>query len=201
MYSIKIINMGRKKSTVFLEKLPEDARKLIVKKKISLVPTAAPKAKKANYSKQKYLLYSGGHDILQNLIVVRPYITRRYNIQFRLLEVLLYLFPMQYFTQDDYRIVPKPLTYRSVKDMLREEMITIIVNGENKGKHLYTLTRRSKEIVIHFYQCLSGEKRIPDTAINPFKKKTATAHDKKRMDLINILNQQEIPDSKKRLFS
>ncbi len=193
--------MTKSSKVVFLDKLPDGARDVIVKKKIKLVATSSPKAKKSNYCLQKYLLFSGGHDILQNIIVVRPYITKRYKIEFRFLELLLYLYPMQYFTQSDYTKVPKPYTYRSINDMLRLEMITIIVQGNNKGEHLYTLSRQAKAIVVHFYECLSGEKRIPENAINPFTKKTATKFDKKRLEFLKTINQLEIPDSKKRLFS
>lgn len=193
--------MPVKSNPVFLEKLPEDAKLLVTKKKLIVIETSSAKAKKKKYTKQRFLLCYDGYDIMQNLIVVRPYIMKRYDIEFRLLEVLLYLFPMQYFTQDDYRVVPKPFTYRSVKDMMRLDMICISVNGENKGKHLYCLTRKAKEIVIHFYQCVSGEKKIPETFVNPLTRKTATTHDKKRMEMIKILNRQEISGTKSKLFS
>lgn len=193
--------MPIKSNPVFFDKLPEGAKELVVKKRLVVIETGSPKARKRNYSKQKFLLAMDGHDILQNLIVVRPYMIARYKIEFRLLELLLYLFPMQYFTQDDYRIVPKPFTYRSVKDLLRLEMIVIAVNGENRGKHLYALSRKAKEMVIHFYQVLSGEKRIPENHQNPFAKQSANNHDKKRLELIKHLNQQEIPLTKKKLFS
>jgi hypothetical protein len=52
--------------------------------------------KKVKYSKTTFALVYQGYDMLENLIVVRQYIQRRYDIDITF-EILLFLSPKQYY--------------------------------------------------------------------------------------------------------
>ncbi len=159
-------------------------------------------SKQGKYSKLMHLEFFLGYDLLENMIVARPYIQKRYKIDRQLLELLLYLSPKQYFTQQDYGEMPKQFKYGSIKNLLSTGFVNIVHNGEHMGKHLYRVNRKGSEIVRHFYEILSGEKKIPERSFsNPLaKKSTRNAFDKKRMDLIEKINQLPAPDSKKPLY-
>ncbi|MGH2666059.1 hypothetical protein [Flavobacterium sp.] len=191
----------RKSNPIFLDRLPEGAKELILKKNLVLNKNNNGTAKLSKYTKQRYIQFYDGYDILQNLIVTRQYIQKRYEIDYHLFELLLFLFPMQYFTREDYQIAPRQFRYRGVKHLMELGHVVIAVSGENRGKHLYKLSRSAQEIVKHTYHCLSGEKKIPESyQVNPMAKNTANSLEKRSMDLIKKLNQQEVPATKKKLF-
>lgn len=189
----------RTSSKYFLDKLPEDAKTVVVKRKLVVTETSSLKGMKRLYSKKRYIFCEDGYDILQNLLIVRHYVCKKNDIPFNLLELMLYLFPLNYFTHTDYGAIPKSFTFRTVATLLKQDVIVIAVSGENRGKHLYALSSKSKGIVKMFYQMLSGEKKIPET--NTMFTKSDAAIDKRRVKFIPVLNRQEIPLTKKKLFS
>jgi hypothetical protein len=183
------------------EMLSEDTCKAMKKQKMTIKYAANKNSKKGKYSKLLHLEFFEGYDLLENLLVARPYIQKRYNIDLGLLELLIFLGPKQFFTQKDYADMPKQYKYRSIKNLMETGFISIVQNGENLGKHIYKVNRQGSEIIRHFYEILSGEKKIPENTLNPLnKKRTATPFDKKKMDLIKKLNQIPAPDSKKPLY-
>lgn len=191
----------RKSNPIFLDRLPEGAQELILKKKLVLNKNTNGTAKIDKYTKQRFIQFYEGYDFLQNLIVVRAYIQKRYKIDYHMFELLLYLFPLQYFTREDYKLIPRQFRYKNVQHLQNLGYVSIAISGENRDKHLYTLSRSASEIVKHTYHCLSGEKKIPEIyQRNPMARKTANTYEKKRMELIKVLNQQEVPETKKLLF-
>jgi hypothetical protein len=158
-------------------------------------------SKKDKYSKKLHLEFFVGYDLLENLLVARPYIQKRYNIDLGLLELLIYLGPKQFFTQADYAEMPKQFKYCSIKNLMNTNFIGIVQNGECLSDHIYHVNRKGSEIIRHFYEILSGEKKIPEDYANPLaRKKTRTPFDKKKMDLIQRINQLPAPEKKKPLY-
>jgi hypothetical protein len=184
------------------EMVSEDTFKSMKEKNIKLSYNRKGKSKEAKYSKSHHLFFFKGYDLLENLIVVRPYIQKKFNIDLGMLELLLYLSSKQFFTQADYAEMPKQFKYRSIKNLLKTGFVGIVQNGENLGKHLYKVNRTGLEITRHFYEILSGEKKINETQYsNPLtRKKTRTPFDKKKMDLITKINQLPAPESKKGFY-
>ncbi|MFH6944620.1 hypothetical protein [Flavobacterium sp. FlaQc-50] len=159
------------------------------------------KSRNPKYCKVLHVEFFTGYDLLEILIVARPYIQKRYNIDQGLLELLLYLSPKQFFTQKDYAEMPKQFKYCSIKNLMDTGFIGILQKGENLSKHIYHVNRQGSELVRHFYEILSGEKKIPEDYNNPLaRKKTRTPFDKKKMDLIAALNQLPAPEKKKALY-
>lgn len=189
--------MGKKVT----EMVSADTLKALKKKKISLRFNVLGKSKANKYSKETRLLIFKGYDLLENMMVVRQYIQKKNNIDLGLLEILLYLAPKHYFTQADYRDMPKQFKYRSIKNLAATGFVSVVQEGSDLGKNLYNVNRKGHEIVCNFYELLSGEKKINESYVNPLvNKKTRTPFDKKRMDLIKKINLLPAPESKKGLY-
>lgn len=151
--------------------------------------------------KLKALPFFRGYDFLENLMVVRQYIQKKNNISIGLLEILLYLAPKQYFTQADYKEMPKQFRYCYMSNLVETGYIIPVQAGKSNGKKIFTVNRKGQEIVRNFYELLSGEKQISEVKYHPLtKKKDQTAIDKKRMDLIVKINRLPVSESKKALF-
>lgn len=191
----------KKTTTEMLNTLPEGAAEIVKNKKIHVVKNTASKSGKVKYTKQRTLGFYQGYDFLENSIVIRQYVQNRYKININTLEMLLFLFPKNFFSHSDYKVMPKQFQYRKIDSMIELGLISIVVPGKNRGYHIYSLSRQAKEIVKIYYEYLSGEKKIPeDPKINPWVRKTVIPIDKKKMDLIKILSKQEPSDTKKAMF-
>lgn len=181
--------------------IPKGALKSIEEQGITVRYKANGRATKEKYSKLKNLEFFPGYDLLENLLVARPYIQKRYKIDLGLLELLLYLSPKQYFTQKDYAEMPKQFKYCSIKNLMNTGFVGIVQTGGCLSDHMYHVNRHGSEIVRHFYEIISGEKKIPEDYTNPLaRKKTRTPFDKKKMDLILQINQLPAPEKKKALY-
>jgi hypothetical protein len=75
--------------------IPENAKKGIRKKEGGYIQHRGG-GKKVKYSKTTFALVYQGYDMLENLIVVRQYIQRRYDIDISLLKYY-FLSPKQYY--------------------------------------------------------------------------------------------------------
>jgi len=164
----------------YLEELPihEDTRKFIKEHNLSIRKNHMGKKIKPKYCKSDFLRIYEGYDALQNLILVRNYIQKKHDISLSALEVLLYLYPKQFFTHSDYNEVPKQYFFRTVKRMCDLGYIKIHIKGTGTRRNLYTLSNIGKRVVYEFYELLSGEKPIPETQF------TDNAYEKKVINLI-----------------
>lgn len=178
----------------------KEAFKSLKEQGVKFKPRNDKKSKANKYSKDRYLHIYRGYNLLENSIVIRHYIQKRYSIDYNFLEILLYLFPKQYFTSTDYGELPKQYTRRTMRSMLKSGYINIMQKGSNLNRHVYCLNRAGKEIVIHYYECLSGEKKVLETTDNPMTRSDVNKFTKKKMDLIRKINQLPVPESKKGLF-
>lgn len=188
----------------FLNKLPQNAKKVLSKKKkAQLIARASDAKNNKRYTKTRILYYSDSYDFLQYQIIVRPYVCKRFKIDFRMLELLLYIYPLNYFTTIDYKVAVKPYSLHSIKTMVKLGFVKVMVEGKNAAEHVYTLSHQAKNIVSLYYKYMSGERKMLDNdQRNPLTKtRDITIHDKKRMEMIRALNLLEVPETKKRLYS
>jgi hypothetical protein len=183
------------------ENIPEGAKKELKKRNIALGYKNKGGGTKVKYSKAYFALVYQGYDMLENLLVVRAYIQRRYKIDLKLLEVLLFIAPKQYFTQEDYSLIAKNYKYGRIQNIVDSGHVRLMTMGENKSKNLYCLSATGKGIISEFYECLVGETKIPEyKELNPMAKSKATPFDKKKMEMIKRINQIPVPDHKKGLY-
>lgn len=183
------------------EMIPKGALKSIKEQGIAVRYKAKGKSVGVKYAKVRNLEVFTGYDLLENMLVARPYIQKRYNIDLGLLELLIFLSPKQYFTQKDYAEMPKQYKYCSIKNLMNTGFVGIIQTGSCLSDHIYNVNKKGSEIVRHFYEVLSGEKKIPEDYTNPLaRKKSRTPFDKKKMDLIEKINLLPAPEKKKALY-
>ncbi|CAL2094834.1 hypothetical protein [Tenacibaculum sp. 190524A02b] len=180
------------------DELSEESRELLKGKNIQ-VKFGNDKDK---YSKKRYAYVYKSYDLAENMYVVRTYIQKRYNLDRHILEILLKLQGMKIFTRAMYSDLPKSFTYSRWSSILESGYISLIMDDEDTDKRIYTLSTRGRNIVVKFYEYLSGEKKIPEnSALNPMANKNkAIPFDKKKMDLIKKMNKLETPEHSKFLY-
>jgi hypothetical protein len=155
-----------------------------------------PDYAKAKYSlknKKHKLIFKDGRDLLQYNIVVRPYIIRKYRLEKDMeLDILLYLFPIQYFTMRDFKILPTVNAGYHLNTLLEMNFIEIAIPHANgHTNNIYQLTERSKKIVTDYYEYLSGEKSVnPTGPTNPFADPKAKKIDRLRQKVLDKLTHQ-----------
>jgi len=157
------------------------------------------------YDKAKWAYIIEGYDLLENFLVARQVICKRYKIKIGLLEVLLHFSSSRnrYFTQKQWAVVPKQLAYSRLESMMTKEFVAIQSKGEHLGDHIYTLSAKSQTLVRTFYQYLSGEKPLPEKDIRacPQKRKDATEFDKKVFSFIEKVNTLTKDEKLKKLYT
>ncbi|SED10924.1 hypothetical protein SAMN04489761_4302 [Tenacibaculum sp. MAR_2009_124] len=156
-----------------------------------------------HYSKKRFAYIYQGFDFLENLYVIRTYIQKRYSLDRHILEILLKLMGMKIFTRAQYSEISKSFTYSRWDSILNSGYLNILMDHYNVEERIYTLNPKGRNIVIKFYKYLSGEEKIPEDSVhNPMaNKKTQKPFDKKKMDAIKKLNQLDVSEHKKSLFT
>jgi hypothetical protein len=157
---------------------------------------------KEKYTKRQFAQIYKGYDFLENMLVVRTYIQRYYDIDFPTLELLLKLMGMKIFTMADYQRLPKQFSLFKFKRALNDDLVVLLADNKQVQYRLYTLSTRSKNICVKFYQLLSGEEKIPESGSkNPMANSSSqTKFDKKKMDMVKLINQLPVKDHNKTLF-
>lgn len=140
---------------------------------------------KGIFTEKKFLQVHESYDFLRNLGIVSNYIKARYGYDMNTMQTLLFLYPIQYFTLEDYKEFPHKGKYKKPLklDGKPNELIEITVRSTNKLNHIYSLTPKSKRIVVYFYKLLAGVKQIPKDA----NKKLKTKVNFKKVDPISDL--------------
>lgn len=160
------------------------------------------KLTKERYSKELHLTVFRGYDLLENFLLARQYIQKKYGINFKLLEILLYLTPKHYWTQADFAKMPKNFSYCSVKNLINTGYVGTVQEGKTINKNIYKINTKGRNLVHEMYEILSGEKKVSlNPGLNPLmKKNTTTAFQKKAMGLIKEINLLPAPESKKGFY-
>lgn len=151
---------------------------------------------------KKYIYCNQGYDFLENFFVVRHYVCTKNKISLRVLEILLKLYPMNYFTYQDYYELPKNFQLVRADYLIKRGfMQEIKEKHKDRTESIFKLTTVAGNLVRDFYKYLSGEKQIPeDKRHNPMASKKATEIDKLRYEFIKKMNRTEPSETKKQLF-
>lgn len=164
------------------DRVSEPTKKLLKKKGYR------PRNMKLKNKYYKAAWVNRDYNLLENQYVVRKYYQKKYNMKIMELEILLYLFPKQYFSQADYKDFPRNFTYRQLSYLINKGHVKIFQEGKNKAQHVYSLTQSAKLIVINYYKLLSGELKIPTISENnPMIRKDATQHEKRIISMFHKL--------------
>lgn len=170
-------------------------------RKITGARVPKPKNSRHKYTRGKFVKVYHGYDCLENLLVVRTYMKKKYGVDLELLEILLYLVPKNLFTIEQYIEMPKQFTYSRIKLLIKQGHISLISKGKTYNQNIYRISTSSRHIVEKFYKYLSGEEPIPESArVNPMAKQAACKFDKLKMDLIKKINALPTSETKKGLY-
>lgn len=200
-YTAKMNKVGKAKMVREVG-MGSEAEKMIIENSIPVHVYNKRSEKKEKYTKKKYLSLYKGYDFLQYLGVVRFYIQGKNKISNNMLEMLLYLYPINYFTQQDFMDIPKQFEVTRLKVLVDKELAKVaFVDEKDKSKKIYALSTKARNIVTDFYELLSGEKEFNmQYAANPFIGTKATAIDKKRNNLLKKFIDSPVPNHKKDLY-
>tara|TARA_B100000809_G_scaffold209592_1_gene212628 strand:+ start:2238 stop:2795 length:558 start_codon:yes stop_codon:yes gene_type:complete len=154
------------------------------------------------YSKDRYHQVYKGYDFLGDISTVRAFIQKKHDIDWNTLELLLKLMALKVFSFDSFKDVPKRFHLNRWSEFLTWGYVNLIMDHEAYDKRIYCLNTIGRNIVVTFYEYLSGEKKIPeDSKFNPLASKSnLVKFDKKRMEMIKKLNKLETPEHNKHLF-
>jgi hypothetical protein len=168
-------------------RLSENTIKLLAEKK------HFPRVKKAATKyKRKDVMINTDYNLLENQYAVRKFFQAKHNLSLRELELLLYLFPKQFFSFQDYKAYPLSFTHRKISSVIKLGYVKIFKKGKNQSHHVYTLTKSAKHQVIVYYKYLSGELQIPMIPENnPLLRKDATPHTQKILDFFMYMRVQQ----------
>lgn len=172
-----------------LENLSISTRKRLILFNIELkLKSTTDKYDKRKKSHVDY--FQTGYDMMQFNIVVRPYLMKKHNIKKSIeLDILLYLFPIQFFVMSDFKELPTTKHEYTVSKLIELGYVEVLVPV--KKREIYTLTDYAERIVKDYYMYLSGEKTIYENArSNPFKGKDVAKVDRVREKLMIKLKKQ-----------
>lgn len=192
----------KKKSIDDLMWVAKDAREVIGdntqdvarKHRVEIVTPTDPDGRKSRYSKKyvnQRLTFTKGFDFLQYNLVVRNYIVKRYNLKNQLeLDILCYLFPIQYFTIADFKVLPLPMEGYTLKSM-KENLLIDLKIKRARAAAIYGLSEHAKKAVKDYYYYLSGEKTMGvKSALNIYRYPEQTKIDAKREKVMLKLKRQ-----------
>ncbi|WP_062057431.1 hypothetical protein [Aquimarina longa] len=115
---------------------------------------------------RKIIRISENYNFLEYYLIVRMYMQHKHNIDNRLLEILFFLYPKKLFSWYDFKEYPLTFSYRRIDTLIKKEMVEVFRPDTARSRQIYRLTQKAQTIVRHFYQYLSGEKKIPTNRQN-----------------------------------
>jgi hypothetical protein len=164
----------------------EHTQKLLLEN--SLYPRYKKTEKK--YIKRQVVLNTD-YNILENQYVIRKFFQAKFNLPLRELELLLYLFPKQYFSHRDYKDYPLSFTHRKISSVIKKGYVIVFRKGKNQDKHIYTLSKSAKHLIQVYYKYLGGELLIPICAENnPMIRNNATPHQQKIISMFKKMRER-----------
>lgn len=176
-----------------LEKIGPEAAKNIVKNKWSIGNSSSERSMSNAYSyhgPKKRILFDHSCDFLQYSIAVKPYIYKKYNIKHSIeLDILLFMYPIQFFTRDDFNLLPVRMYNYQFKTLMELGYFERLVDHRKKNLSVYGLTDHAKKIVTEYYMYLSGE-RVINPKNNVFRSRVEVKADKMRERLMLKLRAQ-----------
>lgn len=169
---------------------------------LELLQEMGIQVKEKQQEKKKYIYCNSGYDLLENLFIVRHYVCNKHKLTLRVLEILLKLYPMSYFTHQDYYELPKNFQLVRADYLIKRGfMQEIKEKNKNRTESIFKLSTKAGNIVKDFYKYLSGEKPIPEERRHNYMiSPKATEIDKLRFEFIKKMNKTEPSETKKQLF-
>jgi len=154
------------------------------------------------YSRKRFVYVSKGYDFLENISTIRTFVQKKNNIDWVTLEVLFKLMGYKVFSRLMFSDTPKSFTHTRWRRFKNKGYINLVMDHHDAEQRLYSLNTKGRNIVISFYEYLSGEKKIPeDGSRNPMENTNKrVAYDRKKMELIKKLNKLEVPEHKRYLY-
>lgn len=148
------------------------------------------KYSKKNIRQREYFIQ--GFDLMQYNIVVRDYIVKRYRLKnTRELDILTYLFPIQYFTRKDFLVLPLRQWNVYLKNMIEDGHVILKVKKHKRSANIYGLSENAIWAVKDYYLYLSGEKTMKMISkLNPFRYPEQTKIDMERERVMLKLKKQ-----------
>lgn len=144
---------------------------------------------------KKVIKVTENYNFLEYYLIVRMYMQQKHDIDNRLLELLFFLYPKKLFTWNDFKEYPLTFSYRRINKLIDLEMVEVFRPDTSKSRQIYRLTQKAQAIVRHFYQYLSGEKKLPTNRQNNplMAKKPKTNRDRMIQEMILKMSQAETP--------
>jgi hypothetical protein len=178
-----------------LSKLGPATSKNIVKSRYKVSESVAPRSKENAYSKYNpaaKLSFEHGCDLLQYSIVVKPYIYKKFNLKHPIeLDILLYLYPIQFFTRSDFALLPVAMYNYNFITLIDMGYLEKCVDHRIRKDVVWRLSDLSMKIVKEYYLYLSGEMKLaPNTPANPFRSKEKVKADTMRERIMMKLRAQ-----------
>ncbi len=146
---------------------------------------------------KKYTSREKQSNYLKNWRVVRYYIQKKYDLNIKELEIILYLYDMGVFTRKDLNEYARICSWGNQvsKLLVDRDLIRLWRKGEARQRDLFELTQPAKLICNHTYKKLNGEESISE---NPYRNdifKGSTQIDKAYKKLIKKMNQNLVGKS------
>ena len=163
------------------------------------------RACKPKYETERYLLLNKGYDFLENYQIAKDYIKLKHKISDNELNSILYLMPKNYFQKHEYTGLIKFYKFTNVNVLVKKELVQFFKKVDTntlklKTYCIYNVSAKGRGIVMEFYKCLSGEKKIEEKFFKVLSKKdegyVAQEMDRKQKELIKKFNQLPIVENK-----
>lgn len=186
--------------------LGSDAKELAKRMELVIRESKNFEKNKDKYVRKRFLEVYSGYDFLQHLGLVRRYICGKYRILNYQLELILYLYPLNYFTHSDIARFPKHYTFRTINALIKKKVIVVVSKAHKKKKYdkdvrkntLYALTKEMRQAVEEFYELLSKERPFEEGS-KAFELTQSSGRHNER--LIKMLNKKPAPEKFKRLYT
>jgi len=134
------------------------------------------------------------YDFLQYLRPVMRWGVYQSGLTRSLLEMILYLYPMGLFTKNDYFKFHRTISMYGnydFKELMEKNFIVLWRPRKGNKKALYTLSNKAKQICARMHKFLTGEEKMPETAVsNPIAKDKGIKTNKYYMDIIKKMNKE-----------
>jgi len=122
--------------------------------------------------------------------VIRRFIQAKYSINLPDLEILLYLYSEEYFSEKVFVDWGQIMSWEKnrMQRMIDEGWIQVFRAKTKRRKAMYSLTLKAKKMVSTFYKTIEGETITENPNYNPLFKKDAKFSDKVYKPLIRKMN-------------
>lgn len=173
-----------------LEQVLEPTKNRLRKDKTKVVEEFYKGNDKVAYTRFQYARVYKGYNILENIMFVRSYIQKKYEIDFRLMEQILFLTPKSFFTFDDFKEVAKfNFAYKRITRLIELGFVAVASKGRSLSENIYTATAKARKLNQEFHEMLAGETEIPTIDLEKSDYKT----DNLKAEIIKKLNKKEKP--------